>query len=141
MISLADILPASLAALDVAPDNQNFQIPKSKRVVVFLIDGLGFQNLVANQDAHPIVADLITDSAKCAIPSTTPVSLATLGTGLNPGEHGFVGATMLLPESNSILHPLKWETSPNPKSFQPYKTQFEIAEQKYIEVKRIGPAA
>ncbi|MEN9693179.1 MAG: hypothetical protein RLZZ330_823, partial [Actinomycetota bacterium] len=141
MISLADILPASLAALDVSPNNPNFVMPKSKRVVIFLVDGLGFQNLVSHQNLHPITAELIANSAQCSLPSTTPVSLATFGTAMNPGEHGFVGATMLLPETNSVFQPLKWETSPNPKSIQPNKTQFEIAEQRYIEVKRIGPAA
>lgn len=141
MISLADILPASLAALDVAPDNANFSIPKSKRVVVFLVDGLGLQNLISNQGIHPIIDDLIQNCAQSSLPSTTPVSLATFGTGMNPGEHGFVGATMFLPETNSILQPLKWETEPNPKNFQPLETLFEKAEKKYVEVKRIGPSA
>lgn len=141
MISLADILPASLAALDVLPNNPNLVIPKSKRVLVFLVDGLGLQNLISHQSLHPLIDELVINSAQCSLPSTTPVSLASFGTAMNPGEHGFVGATMLIRETNSVFHPLKWETSPDPKTFQPNMTQLEIAEQKYIEVKRVGPAA
>ncbi len=141
MISLTDILPAALTALDVQTRPSNLTIPKAKRVVVFLVDGLGFHNLALHSDLHPVATQILATAGKCSLPSTTPVSLASIGTGLNPGEHGFLSATMYLEDSQTILQPLKWEAQPNPKGFAPEPTQFEIAEKSYVEVNRIGPSA
>lgn len=141
MISLTDILPAALNALDAASTPTSFEIPKSKRVVVFLVDGLGFRNLEKHSDLHPIVEQILQTSGRSTVPSTTPVSLASLGTASLPGVHGFLGATMYLEPTDSIIHPLKWQDQPSPRIFQPEKTQFELAENKYVEVNRVGPAA
>jgi predicted AlkP superfamily pyrophosphatase or phosphodiesterase len=141
LISLTDILPAALNSLDAISEPCALEIPKSKRVVVFLVDGLGFRNLENHLDLHPVASQILSGIGQATLPSTTPVSLASLGTGLNPGLHGFLGSTMYLAENDSILQPLKWENQPNPKIFQPEKTKFELAVSKYVEVNRIGPAA
>jgi predicted AlkP superfamily pyrophosphatase or phosphodiesterase len=141
MISLTDILPAALNALDATSEPCNLIIPKSRRVVIFLVDGLGFRNLEANSDLHPIASQILSSCGKSTLPSTTPVSLASLGTGLMPGVHGFLGATFYLEEADTILQPLKWQTEPNPNVLQPEKTKFELAVNRYVEVNRIGPAA
>ncbi len=134
-------MPAALNALGATSTESKFLIPKSKRVVVFLVDGLGFRNLESHAQIHPIANQILTTSGRSTLPSTTPVSLASLGTATEPGAHGFLGATIYLEESDSILHPLKWQDQPNPRNFQPEKTQFEIASTKYVEVNQIGPAA
>lgn len=140
MISLTDILPASISALDGRRIESELQIPSAKRVVIFLVDGMGSENLRQHVGLHPIVDEILQSTGQTTLPSTTPVSLASLGTGLNPGAHGFLGATFLIDEK-TLLHPLKWQTQPNPKFIQPEKTKFELAESNYIDVVRVGPAA
>lgn len=141
MIFLSDILPACLYALEGKKTDANLQIPTAKRVVVFLVDGMGSQNLSENFDLHPITSDLLKGVGQATLPSTTPVSLASLGTGLLPGGHGFLGATFLIEGIEKILQPLKWQENPAPEVVQPEKTIFELAVNKYIDVTRIGPAA
>jgi len=141
LISLTDVLPAALNALDATSEPCKLEIPKAKRVVIFLVDGLGYRNLEKNADLHRVSEQILQTKGQSTLPSTTPVSLASLGTGLLPGVHGFLGATMFLDESHSILQPLKWENDPSPRFIQPEKTKFELAVARYVEVNRIGPAA
>lgn len=141
MISLGDILPACLNALEGKKSESELQIPSAKRVVVFLVDGMGSENLRQNVELHPIASDILTTTGQTTLPSTTPVALATLGTGLYPGQHGFLGATFLVDENRTLLQPLKWKDQPNPKLIQPERTEFEAAIARYIDVFRVGPAA
>jgi len=59
-------------------------------------------------------------------PSTTPVSLATLGTGARPGEHGILGFTARRPDGR-ILNHVHWGDDPDPRAWQPLPTRFEAA--------------
>jgi predicted AlkP superfamily pyrophosphatase or phosphodiesterase len=43
-----------------------------------------------------------------AFPTSTAVSITSIGTGLHPGEHGIVGYTMAVPEAGAILQCLSW---------------------------------
>jgi hypothetical protein len=103
---------------------------------------MGYRNVahVADKVAH---SKLIVDHTpiSTAFPSTTPVALASLGTGMQSGSHGFVGATFELAEFHSILHPLKWVDSPPPLAVAPDPTWFENAVDLGIKVTRVGPAA
>jgi predicted AlkP superfamily pyrophosphatase or phosphodiesterase len=117
-------------------------IPANQHVIVFLVDGMGYENLVLLNSKKCDTEFLLTDSAiDATFPTTTPVSLASLGTGMLPGEHGFVGATFELPEFDQVLHPLKWQDEPNATAVQPEPTWFEKAAKAGIVVNRIGPAA
>ena len=44
------------------------------------------------------------DELACTYPSTTPTSLASLGTGVAPGEHGVLGFTVKVPETDWVLN-------------------------------------
>ena len=72
-------------------------------MAVLLIDGLGADLLRAHAHLAPTLAALagpVGDlSAPC--PSTTPVSLATLGTGMPPGSHGILGFVTAVPGSRA----------------------------------------
>ncbi|HYO37425.1 MAG TPA: alkaline phosphatase family protein, partial [Geodermatophilus sp.] len=100
--SLADVLPGVATALgvpvergDLPPDPLGLTavLDGARRVAVLLVDGLGADLVRAHADVAPTLAALATPagdlSAPC--PSTTPVSLTTLGTGLPPGSHGVLG--------------------------------------------------
>lgn len=72
-------------------------------------------------------------------PSTTCVSLTSLGTGLPPGMHGIVGSSFRL-DDGSTLSPLTWGTDPNPIATQPEPTMLERAEAAGLLVVSAAPA-
>ena len=110
-------------------------------VVVLLIDGLGWRQLEAAAEAAPRLRSGIERVLLAGFPSTTPVGLACLGTGLPTGEHGLVGASFLLPEEDRLLHPLGWGDDPHPVATQPQPTVLERAERAGLRVRSIGPRA
>ena len=61
------------------------------------------------------------------VPSTTATSLASLGTGLPPGQHGMVGYTSRVPATGEILNALTWESDLVARAYQPKPTFFERA--------------
>ncbi|MEY4347913.1 MAG: hypothetical protein RIS43_332 [Actinomycetota bacterium] len=139
MTTLADVMPAACAAVGMGSPTL---IPANQHVIVFLVDGMGYENLAEFSGKKCDATFLLENRAiDATFPTTTPVSLASLGTGMLPGEHGFVGATFELPEFDQVLHPLKWQDEPNAVAVQPDPTWFEKAVQAQITVNRIGPDA
>ena len=59
------------------------------------IDGLGWHLVRRAVREAPYLASLLGDARAMTVgvPSTTVTSLASLGTGLPPGQHGMVGYT------------------------------------------------
>ncbi len=104
-------------------------MPAGSRFVVVLIDGLGW-NLVRRSIRHaPYLSSLLGDAREltAGVPSTTATSLASLGTGLVPGQHGVVGYTSRVPSTGEILNALTWESDLVPRAYQPKPTFFERA--------------
>lgn len=90
-----------------------------------LIDGLGWNLLSTHAALAPRLSALEGRAIDAAFPTTTPVGLGALGTGLLPGAHGLVGASFLLPETGAVLSPLHWGDDPLPVMVQPERTVFE----------------
>jgi hypothetical protein len=111
--------------------------------MVLLIDGLGADLLRAHADLAPALASLATPvgdlSAPC--PSTTPVSLATLGTGLPPGSHGILGFVTDVPGENRTLNHVQWGDDPDPDVWQARRTVFEQAQAAGVPTTAVGPYA
>lgn len=124
-LSLADVGTSAAAAVGVAGFQDRLGIGSSRQVVVCLIDGLGWNLLTAHATLAPHLASLTGGAIDAAFPTTTPVGLGALGTGLLPGAHGLVGASFLLPETGAILSPLHWGDDPLPVMVQPERTVFE----------------
>lgn len=139
--SLADLMPSALAAMGVEGFAGQLTLPDSRRVVVLLVDGLGYQALENHRDLLPSVAFAENSALQTAFPTTTPTGLATLGTGALPGHHGFVGASFWLPDLDEELHPLHWGSVPLPDIVQPEPTIFQRATGAGVECVSIGPAA
>lgn len=81
-------------------------IPEADTIVLLLFDGLG-----AAQLQHPGARSLLDFSAgriEAGFPTTTSVSLATIATGLPPGEHGVVSHLMWMPDLQRVVNTLKW---------------------------------
>jgi hypothetical protein len=130
--SLADVLPSVSALLGVpgAADVLGLRerLDGVTRVGVLLVDGLGFHQLPVAAAYAPILADMSADAGflTASFPSTTPVSLATLGTGALPGAHGILGFTARRPDGRNVVH-IHWGSDPDPREWQPLPTRFETA--------------
>jgi predicted AlkP superfamily pyrophosphatase or phosphodiesterase len=115
-------------------------LPDAGRYAVVLVDGLGWHAVRRNLRAAPYLASLLGDatSITSGVPSTTATSLASLGTGLPPGQHGMVGYTSRVPETGEILNALTWESDLVARAYQTKPTFFERAVAAGVAVTSVG---
>src|SRR5207302_6559833 len=101
-----------------------------RRVVVVVVDGLGWHLLPELAADAPLLASVLAggtgrlDELVCTFPSTTPTSLVSLGTGVAPGQHGILGFTVKLPDSDQVLEHIWWRGDPPAAQWQPVPTWF-----------------
>lgn len=129
--SLADLLPSLSAVLGVpgADDILGLRahLDGVDRVALLLVDGLGAYQLPVLAGPAPSLAEMAAPmTLTSGFPSTTPVSLVTLGSGASPGAHGILGFNVLLPDGR-ILNHLRWGDDPDPAVWQPMPTAFQVA--------------
>jgi hypothetical protein len=134
---LADVLPSALAALGVPGAVDVLGLRASldgvRRIAVLLVDGLGRHLLPVAAPVAPAVADVLAgrlgtlSTITSGFPSTTPTSLASLGTGAPPGAHGLLGFTVNVPGTRRVLNHIEWTGDPDPLRWQPLATQFDRA--------------
>jgi hypothetical protein len=141
---LAAVLPAVAASLGVTAyvDAQPLGLRPARRAVVVLVDGLGYE-LIRRRGGHaPFLRSLLPAAHRvtAGFPSTTATSMGTFGTGLPPGAHGLLGYEVLVPGEDRLVNELSWEDGPDPLTWQPQQTVFEVAEQDGVLVTRVGPA-
>ena len=148
--TLADVLPGVATALGVRVERDGLPadplglteaLGGARRIAVLLVDGLGADLIRAHADLAPTLAAMAAPagdlSAPC--PSTTPVSLATLGTGLPPGSHGILGFVTAVPGEDRTLNHVVWRDDPAPEEWQARRTVFEQAADDGVEVSALGP--
>ncbi|MCW2507584.1 MAG: Type phosphodiesterase/nucleotide pyrophosphatase [Modestobacter sp.] len=148
--TLADVLPSVASALGVPvrrgdlptdPLDLTPALGGARRVAVLLVDGLGAELLAAHPREAPVLNALGTPagvlSAPC--PSTTPVSLVTLGTGLPPGSHGVLGFVTEVPGQDRTLNHVQWRDDPDPLQWQAQPTVFEQATAHGVTCTAVGP--
>ncbi|MFJ6003196.1 alkaline phosphatase family protein [Arthrobacter sp. NPDC092385] len=126
--TVAEVMTSSAAALGVDGFTNALSLPASRRIAVVMVDGLGMA-LLRKYAAHaPFLRESL-DSARIlssAFPSTTAASLASLGTGLEPGQHGMVGYDVLDPAQGRVVNMLgRWDAGVDPLAWQPHPTVFE----------------
>ncbi|MEU5287281.1 nucleotide pyrophosphatase/phosphodiesterase family protein [Streptomyces sp. NPDC020755] len=134
--SLADLLPTLAAGQEVPGFTAAIpELTPADRNCVFLIDGLGWEQIKAHPDEAPFLHSLLPTSRggtgrplTAGFPSTTATSLASVGTGLPPGEHGLPGYTARNPETGELMNQLRWKPWTAPKVWQPYPTVFQLAD-------------
>ncbi|MEU4161936.1 nucleotide pyrophosphatase/phosphodiesterase family protein [Actinoplanes sp. NPDC026670] len=137
--SLADLMPSVCAVLGVpgAVDVLGLgeRLAGVDRVGVLLVDGLGAYQLPTAAPFAPTLAAISDISGisgtfgrtlTTGFPSTTPVSLVTVGTGVPPGVHGVLGFTVRQPDGRVLNH-IHWGDDPDPYQWQPVPTVFETA--------------
>jgi hypothetical protein len=128
--SLADLLPSVSALLGVPGARDVLGLREHldgvRRVGVLLVDGLGTYQIPVLRPHAPILGDLTGPTLTASFPSTTPVSLVTLGTGTPPGAHGILGFTVRRPDGRVLSH-IYWSDDPDPSEWQPVPTRFTTA--------------
>ena len=139
---LSQITPSLFASLGLSDAIDQIQCGPSPvgRELLFLVDGLGADAVAKYSSYIPTLSSLIRHGAvKTSFPSTTATSLATLTTGVNPGEHGMLGYTVQVPRSGGrILNSLKWDERVDPYIWQPVSTLFERAVAQDINVTHVA---
>ncbi|MCW2757668.1 MAG: alkaline phosphatase family protein [Nocardioidaceae bacterium] len=130
--SLSDVMPAVACALgvDVGYAPVGLELPPAPSYVVMLVDGMGRELLAAHKDHAPYLHGLLNGpgdlgAGTSGVPSTTAVSLTSLGTGLTPGEHGLVGYTSRVPGTDHLLNALQWDKTIEATDWQPHETAFD----------------
>ena len=128
--SLADLMPSVSAMLGVPGADDTLGLRERldgvDRVAVLLVDGLGSYQMPLMAPHAPGLTSLAARTLTSGFPSTTPVSLVTLGTGVAPGRHGVLGFMARLPDGR-ILNHIRWDDDPPPALWQPVPTCFETA--------------
>lgn len=159
--SLADVLPAVLASLGVRieergtavrPARQDstaeqhasgISLPPAHKAVVALVDGLGSKQLRRRSGHAPFLRTLSEplEGLRSGFPSTTATSLASLGTGLAPGQHGLLGTFGIHPNGNGLFSHLLWNGGPDPVTYQPFPTLFARAARAGVAVTTVSRGA
>ncbi|GII54872.1 alkaline phosphatase family protein [Planotetraspora thailandica] len=141
--SLADLPESMLSSLGL-PGSNVLGLEPAARVCLFLVDGLGAELLAAHADAAPFLTGQTARTISAGFPSSTPTSLATLGTGIPPGEHGMVGIHMAVPGEGRLLDCLRW-TAPglpvDPDVWQPAETVYQRLSAHGADPVYVAPAA
>jgi hypothetical protein len=149
--SICDVLPAAAALLSVdgAVDALGVteKVGQLRRVVVVLVDGMGWHLLPELAADAPLLASVLAghsgqlDELACTFPSTTPTSLASLATGVAPGRHGILGFTVKLPGTERVLNHIRWRDDPPAGRWQPVPTWFERLQCTGVGARAVLPAA
>lgn len=147
--SLAELTPSLLAALGVPGEPNPLDIAPARSVCLLLIDGLGANQLREYAADAPFLSSLAAaDPLTAGFPSSTPVSLASLGTGVPPGAHGVLGISFDAGHGE-LLDALKWTTHKGgkvvdqreaypPELVQPLDTAFDRATAAGTEVRVVS---
>lgn len=136
---LRDVLSGSLLAVQGRAD------PSRRRVVVLVVDGLGWEALHARAGHARTLMGAGARRIATGVPTTTAAALTTLTTGVDPGTHGIVGYAALEPGSDRVVNQLRGfdrdasGASGLPAGWQRARTVFERAVEDGIAALAVGP--
>lgn len=136
---LRHVLSSAAASLGLSGFQNRLELPEAVTTVVLMVDGLG-DALLARYSGHArfLASAWRSSSARTldvGVPTTTAASLASLGTGTTPGEHGLVGYDILSPELDRIVNMLGgWDPEVDPEQWQPHPSVLQRAVEAGAEV-------
>lgn len=105
---VSNMTPALLQHAEIGRGWMPDEVLDAKQVVVLVLDGLGFDQLVERADAAPTLTSLLARSITTVAPSTTATALTSIATGSAPGEHGVVGYKIWI--GGEVLNALRWSS-------------------------------
>ncbi|GAA4929854.1 alkaline phosphatase family protein [Actinomycetospora succinea] len=131
---LHDVMPALLDAVTGGP--QRLGLPPVRAAALLLVDGLGHRLLHEHASDAPFLASMADHGPLLVgFPSSTSISVTSLGTGLPPGTHGTLGIRFRV--DGTLLDSLTWTSDAGnadrtlealpPETVQPHPTVFERA--------------
>ncbi|WP_078849644.1 alkaline phosphatase family protein [Streptomyces sp. NRRL F-5126] len=147
--SLADLLPTLAAGQGVPGFAAAIpELAPADRNCVFLIDGLGWEQIRAHADEAPFLASLLGSSRggtgrpiTAGFPATTATSLASVGTGTVPADHGLLGYTVRDPATGALMNQLRWKPWTDPHAWQPHATVFRLAHEAGVHTAQVSSPA
>jgi Type I phosphodiesterase / nucleotide pyrophosphatase len=141
--TLADLASSVLASLGVAREPNPLELAPAERVCLLIVDGLGWELLREHPAAAPFLSELAVAGRPltAGFPATTATSLASLGTGRPPGQHGVLGYQVRVPGENRLLNGLRWDPKVDPVAWQPGSTIFERAAAAGVGAYRVDQAS
>ncbi|MGW3322044.1 alkaline phosphatase family protein [Streptomyces virginiae] len=147
--SLADLLPTLVAGQGVPGFTAAIpELTPADRNCVFLVDGMGWEQIKAHPDEAPYLTSLLGSSRggtgrpiTAGFPATTATSLASVGTGLPPARHGLPGYAVRNPATGELMNQLRWHPWTAPKPWQPYPTVFQQADKAGVATAQVSSPA
>ncbi|MGO4691678.1 alkaline phosphatase family protein [Glaciibacter sp. 2TAF33] len=127
-LRLADVLPSCLAA--VAGEANPLGLPAVAKAVLVLADGLGADAIRQRAGHARFLATRMhkTSIIDSVFPTTTAAGIATLTTGVEPGQHGLVGYRVRDEAGDRVVNQLTgWDAGMDPATWQRVRTVFEQA--------------
>jgi len=116
--SLADLVPSVLSSIGTPTFTNVLSLVPATAACILLIDGLGAELVRAHSADAPLLhAALVGGSGRdltSGFPSTTAVSIASIGTGLPPGAHGILGYQVAIPGTARLMNSLRWDSEVDP---------------------------
>lgn len=106
---ITGIVPTLLGHPDEAPAWVPPQLADASQIVLFVVDGLGWEQLKTRLSLVPTVTSMDRTPITSVAPTTTATALTSLTTGLPPGEHGVIGYRMAV--HGEVLNVLRWSTA------------------------------
>ena len=125
---LDSLVPALLAPAGQRPDWLPPAARSARQVVLFVLDGLGWEQLAARRRLAPALASLAGGPITSVAPTTTATALTSIALGQSPARHGIVGYRLRVagPTGDEVLNVLRWKTVSGdarpfvpPQEFQP----------------------
>ncbi|MGJ7418079.1 alkaline phosphatase family protein [Streptomyces sp. NPDC003444] len=144
--SLGDLLPTLVAGQEVPGFTPRIaELAPADRNCVFLIDGLGWEQIKRHPDEAPYLTSLLGSSRggtgrpiTAGFPATTATSLASVGTGRHPGTHGLPGYAVRNPDTGELMNQLRWKPWTPPRAWQPYPTVFGLAHEAGVHTAQVS---
>lgn len=103
---ISNLVPAILEPGDAAPAWLPAPLHDPSQVVLLVLDGLGWHQLADRRHLAPTICSLDGGSIDSVCPTTTAAALASIATGMPPGEHGIVGYRIAT--DAGVLNTLRW---------------------------------
>ena len=143
---LADVLAGACGALGLddaqaTASQARLALPAATRVVVVMVDGLGYDNL-AERSGHARFLRKLQDGSTpltTTFPSTTATALGTFGTSAPPGTTGMLGYTVRNPADGALANLVSWTGLPEAELWQRHPTWFEKLVAGGTSVRSVGP--
>lgn len=151
-LCLDRVLPAALGALgaavppeagDAEAARQRLGVPTADRVVVVLVDGLGYRMLAERAGHAPFLRRLLPEARTltCGFPSTTATSMGLLGTGHGAGRTALAGYTVRNPHDGALANLVAWSGAAEPRRWQRRPGLLGYAAEQGRTVHSVGPVA